>query len=87
MRVRRLPVTDVYVEGDEAVVFVGGNVVALSALATTALLAIDERGSDSATIAARLVHRFGAPPEGVDALEMAESTLRALAEQSIIEVR
>ena len=37
MRARRLEILDEYVEDDEAVVFVDGQVVALSALATTAL--------------------------------------------------
>jgi hypothetical protein len=80
-------VLDEYVDEDEIVLFVEGKVVALSALATAALFAVESEWTDSATIAAHLEGRFGEPPVGVDALEVAESTLRSLAELAIVELR
>jgi hypothetical protein len=86
MRARRLPLIDEYVEGDEVVVFVGDNVIALSPLATAALLAVGQEWTHVAEVSAVLLERFGSPPEGVDAVEAAQETLRSLAEHAIVEV-
>mgnify|MGYP001377285767 CR=1 FL=1 len=68
MRARRLEILDEYVEDDEAVVFVDGQVVALSALATTALLSVGTAWTEAAVVAAALVAKFQDPPPGTDPL-------------------
>lgn len=87
MRARRLPVLDEYVEGDEAVVFVGGNVIALSELATAALHAVGQEWTPAEEVSTALTARFGRPPEGVDPGEATKATLLLLAEHAIVEVR
>jgi len=62
VRARRLEILDEYVEDDEAVVFVDGQVVALSALATTALLSVGTAWTEAAVVAAALVAKFQDPP-------------------------
>ena len=87
MRARRLEVLDEYVEGDEAVVFVGGHVVALSALATAALFAVGTPWTEAAAIEAALVAKFQDPHPGTSALETTHSTLVSLAELGILELQ
>jgi len=87
MRARRLEVLDEYVEADEAVVFVEGQVVALSALATTALLSVGTAWTEAAVVAAALVAKFQDPPSGTNALEATHNTLVSLAELGIMELQ
>ena len=86
MRARRLPVLDEYVEGDEAVVFVNGQVIALSALATAALLAVGPDWTDAGVVAAALVATFGEPPPGAASLAITLSTLRTLEDVGLVEL-
>lgn len=83
---RRLPVIDEFVEGDESVVFVDGQVVALSALATHVLSTVGTDWTEAVTVASALLVRFDRPPEGIDASDVADATLRALAELGILEL-
>lgn len=87
MRARRLPLLDEYAEGDEAVVFVAGNVVALSALATAALRELGPTWTDAGDVAAALVEAFGEPPPGIESAAMTRSALESLAELGIVELR
>lgn len=79
MRARRTPVIDEYVEGGESAVFVGGNVVVLSALPTLVLSALAEDWRDLAELEPILVEAFGAPADGTvaDALAAVVGTLVA----------
>ena len=86
MRARRLEVLDEYVEDDEAVVFVNGQVIALSALATTALFAVGPDWTDAAAVAAALVATFGEPPPGTASLAMTLSTLHTLEDVGLVEL-
>ncbi|MDO9454963.1 hypothetical protein [Nocardioides sp.] len=65
MRVARTDWTDWYVDNDRSAVFVGGQVVVVSVLATSLLRYVGS-GIDVADLAAALVDEFGAP-DGVDA--------------------
>ena len=85
MRVRRLPVIDEYVAGDEAVVFAAGQVVALSELATAVLFAIESPWTEQSTIAVELVARFGDPAQGTDPMELTRTTLESLIELRLVE--
>jgi hypothetical protein len=87
MRARRLEVLDEYVEEDEAVVFVDGQVVALSALATTALFSVKTVWTDAAVVEAALVAKFEEPPPGTDTLAVTHSTLLSLAEVGLLELQ
>jgi len=87
MRARRLKVLDEYVEEDEAVVFVGGQVVALSSLATTALLSVGTGWTEAAVVEAALVAKFEDPPSGTNALEATHNTLVSLAELGTVELQ
>lgn len=92
LRVRRAPVADWYVEGEESAVMVGATVVVLSALATAVLEILDGAGSgagadgwtDTAVVTAGLVELFGAP-DGVDAHAATATVLADLAEQGVVE--
>jgi hypothetical protein len=86
MRVRRLPVVDEYVEGGEAVVFVDGNVVALSELATAALTSVGWEWTDLQEVTAALVAQFGEPAEGVAVDQVVTAALEQLARLSIVEM-
>ena len=85
MRVRRLPIIDLYVEDDACVVFVGDQVVALSALATQALLAVGDEWTEDAAVASALADAFGPPPPGTDLAAATTETLMALSELRVIE--
>ncbi len=85
MRVRRLPVVDEYLEGDELVVFAEGRVVALSELATAALLSFGSEWAEDTVVAADLVSRFGEPAEGTDPMVLTQTTLESLATMRIVE--
>lgn len=87
MRARRLEVLDEYVEEDEAVVFVGGQVVALSSLATTALLSVGTGWTEAAVVRAALVAKFQEPPAGTDPMAATHSTLLSLAELGLLELQ
>ena len=87
MRARRLEILDEYVEDDEAVVFVDGQVVALSALATTALLSVGTAWTEAAVVAAALVAEFEDPPPGTDPLAATHSTLVSLAQLGLLELQ
>jgi hypothetical protein len=90
LRVRRAPVADWYVEGEESAVMVGATVVVLSALATAVLEILDaERTADEGWVAATvvtagLVERFG-EPEGLDVHATTADVLADLAEQRLVE--
>ena len=88
LRVRRAPVADWYVEGEESAVMVGATVVVLSALATAVLEILDGAGSDAWTdaevVTAGLVERFG-EPEGLDVHATTADVLADLGEQRLVE--
>lgn len=86
MRVRRRPVVDEYVEDDQVVVFVAGQVVTLSPLATAALLSVGDTWTEAGEIADRLVAGFGAPPEGADPMAVTRATLETLAGQGLLDL-
>jgi len=87
MRARRLEVLDEYVEEDQAVVFVDGQVVALSALATTALFSVGTAWTEASVVEAALVAEFEDPPPGTDPLAATHSTLMSLAKLGLLELR
>lgn len=85
MRVRRVPVIDLYVEDEGCVVFVGDQVVGLSALATQALLAVGEEWTEDSAVASALADAFGPPPPDTDLAAATAETLKALSELRVIE--
>ncbi|HEY1134938.1 MAG TPA: hypothetical protein VGE77_10200 [Nocardioides sp.] len=95
LRVRRAPVADWYVEGDDSAVMVGANVLVLSALATAVLETLDAADgpdgqdagawTDATVVTAALVERFGAP-DGVDVHEVTATALADLAAQHVVEL-
>ena len=87
MRARRLEVLDEYVEEDEAVVFVDGQVVGLSALATIALSSVGTAWTDAAVVEAELVAKFQEPPAGTDPMAATHSTLLSLAKLGLLELQ
>ena len=66
---------------------VGGHVVALSALATTALLSVGTAWTEAAVVAAALVAKFQDPPPGTDPLAATHDTLASLAELGLMELQ
>lgn len=86
MRARRLEVLDEYVEEDEAVVFVGGRVVALSALATMALFSVGAEWTEAAVVEVALVGKFQEPPPGTDPAAVTHNTLLSLAQLGLLEL-
>ena len=86
VRARRLPVIDEYVEDDEVVVFVDGQVVALSALATTALFAVGAAWTDATAVAADAGGQVRRAAAGTDPLAMTLSTLHTLADVGLVEL-
>ena len=67
-------------------VFVAGRVVALSALATTALHALQEDWTDASIVEAALLDEFGDPPARIDATAMTHSALAALSDLGVVEI-
>ncbi len=95
LRVRRAPVADWYVDGDDSAVMVGANVVVLSQLATAVLQILDGDGdgdggagdgawTDATVLTAGLVERFG-EPAGLDVHAATAAVLADLAEQQVVE--
>ena len=84
MRVRRLPVTDEYLEDAEAAVFVDGKVVVLSRLATHLLGLLASGWTELTALAEALVEEFGEPPSGQSAAEATSDALHTLAAQGIV---
>ena len=75
MRVARGDLLDWYVDGDESAVFVDGNVLVLSALATAVLDIVGEDGQIALTdIGEELVARFGDPGDQVEFLVFSKVT-------------
>lgn len=72
MRVRRLPIVDEYTDGDQVAVFVGGQVVVLSAVASIALLSLGDEWTDLTSVAEAVVRVAGPPPGGSAGAAVAE---------------
>ena len=87
MRARRVPLHDVYVEGEECVVFLDGVVRSLSARACHALAAVGESWTEDVDVALRLAAALGSPPAGLPVLMAARGTLLELADEGLVEVR
>jgi len=86
MRARRLPVVDEYVDGDQMAVFVGGQVVVLSAVASATLLAVSPKWTQLATITPVVVAIMGPPPEG-SAEDAVAAVLSQLRDLGLVELR
>ena len=86
MRVRRLPVTDEYLEDAEAAVFVDGKVVVLSRLATYLLGLLASGWTELAALAEALVEEFGDPPSGQSATAATLDALHTLEAEGIVEM-
>jgi hypothetical protein len=86
LRARRLPLVDEYVEEGEAAVFVDGNVVVLSPLATSLLGMLDGGWSGVERLAAGLVAEFGPAPDDPEAIDATAQALEALARMSVVEL-
>ena len=84
MRVRRLPVTDRIVDGDESVVLVGHTVVHLSAL-PTAILDAAADWTEITALAATLETQFGPPPADASSVAAIERTVHDLRDQGLID--
>lgn len=63
MRVRRLPVVDEYVDGDQMAVFAAGQVTVLSAVASATLKAVGSEWTPVQAVAGAVVKAVGPPPE------------------------
>ena len=87
MRARRRPVLDEYHEDGEAAVFVDGNVVVLSPLATHLLILVGDDWTELAAIASGLEEAFGPPPGETSSDEATRSALGELQEQGILDLR
>lgn len=83
MRVTRGDLLDWYVDGDESAVFVDGQVIVLSAVATAIIDLVGEGGADEADVVAGLVERFGEPEDG-SAAAMTHQALQDLAERQVV---
>ena len=86
MRARRAPVTDEYVDGGEAAVFVDDRVVVLSPLATHLLGVVAYDWTDLTTLAAALVDAFGDPPTERSAASATSDALHTLEAEGIVEI-
>ena len=84
MRASREVVHDVYDAGDECVVFVGDQVLALSARATAALRAVGPDATAEEDVSAALLEILGEPPEGTSLHEATRGTLTELADLGIV---
>ncbi len=87
MRARRRAVLDEYHEDGEAAVFVDGNVVVLSPLATHLLSLVGDDWTELAAIAAGLEEAFGPPPGEGSTDEATRSALGELQAQGILDLR
>ncbi len=86
MKARRRPLIDEYVQDGEAAVFVDGNVVVLSPLATHLLGLLGEAWVEVRTLAAGLVAEFGSPPDDADGIDATAEALRALDRMFVVEL-
>ena len=84
MRVRRQPVSDRVVDGDESVVLVDHTVIHLSAI-PTAILAATDGWTDITDLAATLESEFGPPPDESDSVAATERTVLDLQDLGLIE--
>ena len=84
MRVRRVPVTDRIVDGDESVVLVGHTVVHLSAL-PTAILDAAADWTEITDLAATLETQFGPPPDDASSVAATERSVHDLRDQGLID--
>jgi hypothetical protein len=81
--VRRTEWHDWYVDGDESAVFVGDQVMALSALATTILRTVPEDGTAGLDdLTAALVAAYGEPEGPVD--ELVTEKVTELVERGVL---
>ena len=87
MRYSTTAVHDVYDDGDECVVFVGDDVLALSVRATAAYRAVSGGGGSGEDVAQALQEALGEPPPDVALMDVTNDTLRELAEIGLIERR
>ena len=86
MRVRRRPVLDEYVDGDESAVMVGDQVVVLSALATTLLALIGDEETETAFLAQQLIKRYGPPSDDLDGLKSTQEALNDLETNGLVQL-
>lgn len=84
--IRRSTLHDLYVRNNESVAMVGTTVVRLPELSTWIVISANEWTSVD-SVADGLVERFGPPPQGKSARQLAESALTELAELRIVETR
>lgn len=75
--------TDWYVDDDESAVFVDGQVIVLSTLATFVLKSVGKDGATVAALEAALVEAFGAP-DGGDATAATLETVATLVEAGVL---
>lgn len=85
MRARRLPVVDEYVDGDQTAVFVDGNVLVLSTVASAVLHAVRDSWTDVNAVARDVVPSVGAPPFGSPE-EAVAAVVHELAQGGLVEV-
>lgn len=84
MRYERVPVRDEYLEDDEMVVMTEDRrVLALSPLATHALLLLGDGPTEPRVIAESLVERFG-PPEEQDIEALTEALLGGMSGTGLV---
>jgi hypothetical protein len=82
--VRRLPVQDEVVDGEESVVLVDGRVLVLSPVATTILSLIGQDCVSLSRIVEGLVTAFGDPDGNVGIVAMTESALHDLCCEGLV---
>jgi hypothetical protein len=85
MRARRGEIADEYVEGGEAAVLVGTEVIVLSPLATTLLALVGDDWTDVDVVSDGLVQVFGEPVGG-EATAATLDALRALELRGVVEL-
>jgi hypothetical protein len=86
VRYSTAPVHDVYDDGEECVVFVGDDVLALSVRATAAYRAVSGGRRSVQEVADALRDALGEPPPGVELLDSTLATLRELTEIGLFQI-
>lgn len=85
MKVRRVPIVDEYAEGEQVAVFVGEQVLVLSAVATAAWEATGTEWTKLSTVTDIVVEAVGAPP-GVEPEDAVAGLLGDLAQVGLVEI-
>lgn len=87
MRARRATVVDDYIEDGRVAVYAdNGMVLVLSEVAGATWSALSGDWTEAREVADILVHLFGPPGAGVDAVDATEGTLNALSEHGLVEI-